>query len=65
VPGTRHAIFTRAIEKVWLARSRSYARACGADAGRLLEHMTTIDAAKDMDQIRGALGQGRPPRTAR
>jgi len=49
--------FTRAIEKVWLARSRSYARACGADAGRLLDHMTTIDAAKDVDQIRRALGQ--------
>ena len=49
--------FTRAIEKEWLARSRSYAQACGADAGRLLEHMTTIDAAKDMDQIRKALGR--------
>ena len=44
------------VEKTWLARSKSYATACGKDGGDLLNHLTTIDAAKDMDTIRKALG---------
>jgi pimeloyl-ACP methyl ester carboxylesterase len=48
--------FTRAIERTWLARSKGYADACGADGGALLDHVTTIDSARDMDSIRQALG---------
>jgi pimeloyl-ACP methyl ester carboxylesterase len=47
---------TAALERTWLARAKSYATACGGNNGALLEHMTTIDAAKDMDSIRAALG---------
>jgi pimeloyl-ACP methyl ester carboxylesterase len=46
-----------AIVHTWLHRSKAYATACGKKNGRLLAHMTTIDAARDMDSIRAALGQ--------
>jgi pimeloyl-ACP methyl ester carboxylesterase len=39
----------------WLARSQAYANACSAN-GPILAHMTTADAARDMDSIRAALG---------
>ena len=48
---------TPALERTWLARSKSYATACGADNLALLRHMTTIEVAKDMDRIRQALGR--------
>jgi pimeloyl-ACP methyl ester carboxylesterase len=44
----------------WLAKSKSYARACASAnplQEALLRHMTTRDAALDMDSIREALGQ--------
>jgi pimeloyl-ACP methyl ester carboxylesterase len=45
------------LEKTWLDRSKAYADACRTnDAIGLLDHMTTVDAAKDMDRIRAALG---------
>ncbi|HEX5951388.1 MAG TPA: alpha/beta fold hydrolase [Actinomycetota bacterium] len=44
------------LETKWLARSERYADACAANAPELLPHMTTIDAARDMDSIRQALG---------
>ncbi|HEX8972616.1 alpha/beta hydrolase [Oryzihumus sp.] len=40
----------------WLARAAAYATACGRAGGALLEHLTTVDSAKDMDSIRAALG---------
>jgi pimeloyl-ACP methyl ester carboxylesterase len=46
-----------ALVQTWLQRSRGYAQACGAKHGALLQHMTTIDTARDMDSIRAALGQ--------
>jgi pimeloyl-ACP methyl ester carboxylesterase len=39
----------------WLARSKGYAGACKAN-GPILDHMTTIENAKDIDSIRAALG---------
>jgi pimeloyl-ACP methyl ester carboxylesterase len=45
-----------ATERIWLDRSKSYATACGTNGGRLLENLTTIDSAKDLDAIRAALG---------
>ncbi|WP_338090872.1 alpha/beta hydrolase [Planosporangium thailandense] len=44
------------LEKTWLDRSKAYAEACGKNGGDLLNHLTTIDSAKDMDRIRAALG---------
>ena len=49
---------TAALVRTWLKRSKAYATACGKKNGRLLSHMTTIDAALDMDSIRAALGDG-------
>ncbi|MCW2642294.1 MAG: peptidase [Dactylosporangium sp.] len=50
--------WNKSLEKTWLDRSKSYADACHKnDAIGLLDHMTTVDAAKDMDRIRAALGQ--------
>lgn len=48
---------TRALENIWLARSKSYADACGANGGDLLSHLKTTDVAKDMEDIRHALHQ--------
>ncbi len=50
---------THALVKRWRGRSQKYANACQAKAAALLPHMTTIDAAKDMDRIRQALGVAR------
>ena len=47
---------TPELETTWLGRSERYADACAVDAPDLLPHMSTIDAAKDMDSIRQALG---------
>lgn len=48
---------TPQLERTWLRRSKAYADACLANGGRkLLNHMTTIEAVKDMDSIRKALG---------
>ena len=48
---------TPGLEQTWLQRSKDYADACLANGGqKLLDHMTTVEAAKDMDSIRKALG---------
>ena len=51
---------TGAILRYWKARSAKYATTCethSAAQAALLDNMTTVDAAKDMDSIRQALGQ--------
>jgi len=45
--------------QVWQERSAGYARACGRAGGRLLDNMRTTDAARDVDEIRKALGATR------
>jgi pimeloyl-ACP methyl ester carboxylesterase len=40
----------------WQARAERYAAACAAKGGALLSHLTTEDAARDLDTIRKALG---------
>ncbi|SDZ29458.1 TAP-like protein [Amycolatopsis xylanica] len=47
---------TRELEKTWLARSKGYAEACKKN-GPLLEHIKTVDVAKDVDNLRKALGE--------
>jgi pimeloyl-ACP methyl ester carboxylesterase len=52
--------FTHQLLTTWLSRSQGYANDCAsqsADQTALLQHMTTVDSAKDMDSIRQALGQ--------
>jgi pimeloyl-ACP methyl ester carboxylesterase len=41
------------------ASAREFANACKANAGPLLGHVSTVDAAKDMDILRAALGDDR------
>ena len=51
---------TKATLAYWKARSAKYAAACQAQSpaqAALLKNMTTVDAARDMDSIRQALGQ--------
>jgi pimeloyl-ACP methyl ester carboxylesterase len=51
---------TRAILHYWLARSAGYAAACETHSpaqAALLDNMTTVDSARDMDSIRQALGK--------
>lgn len=45
------------IMRNWQARSEAYANACQADEAALLPHMKTTDSARDMDEIRKALGR--------
>jgi pimeloyl-ACP methyl ester carboxylesterase len=47
---------SKALLNYWLKRSKAYADACEAKYPALLQHMTTIDSAKDMNSIRVALG---------
>lgn len=44
-------------EKAFAAGSASFAADCGRTAGPLLAHVSTVDAAKDMDVLRSALGE--------
>ena len=43
------------LETTWLERAEGYANACGEDAEALLQHMSTVDAVRDMESIRVAL----------
>ncbi|WP_149184613.1 alpha/beta hydrolase [Streptomyces sp. TRM49041] len=46
-------------ERSRLARAASFARACADKHGRLLPHIDTVSAARDMDAVRDALGAER------
>ncbi|NEB15525.1 alpha/beta fold hydrolase [Streptomyces coelicoflavus] len=48
---------TPAAEREWKERARAYADSCGDKYGDVLEHLTTEDAARDLDRMRVALGQ--------
>lgn len=47
---------TKAEAKALKRASRQYGQACKAKSGRLLAHVSTKDAARDMDVLRAALG---------
>lgn len=44
-------------ERAWLARAEDYARVCAEKYPELIQHIKTIDVARDMDLIREALGE--------
>jgi pimeloyl-ACP methyl ester carboxylesterase len=50
---------SHAAEQMLIGRARAYAADCEHRYGWLLPYMTTVDAAKDMDSIRAALGQSK------
>ncbi|GAA0648933.1 alpha/beta hydrolase [Streptomyces thermocarboxydovorans] len=43
-------------EEALVEAFRKFAEGCGADAPRLLRHVSTVEAARDMDIVRAALG---------
>ena len=47
---------TTKIEKKWLSRAAAYAKACAKAGGPLLDHLKTVDNARDLESIRRALG---------
>ncbi|MDO0924917.1 alpha/beta hydrolase [Streptomyces sp. TG1A-8] len=50
---------TPALERADLERARAFAAACGRAYADVLPHVDTVDAARDMDAIRQALGARR------
>ncbi len=44
-------------EAAWLKKDALYTAQCAIKGRELLQHLTTVDSAKDMDSIRKALGQ--------
>ena len=48
---------TPAEEAAFADNAKGFAGACAATAGPLLGHVSTVDAAKDMDILRAALGE--------
>ncbi|HVT19990.1 MAG TPA: alpha/beta hydrolase [Mycobacteriales bacterium] len=59
--GPRHSYVatTKALQHYWLSRTRHYAASCARKYPKLINHMTTVDSAKDMESIRKALGVSR------
>jgi pimeloyl-ACP methyl ester carboxylesterase len=58
-PRPNYTPSTPALTQFWLNKSKAYAQACGSNGGALLDHVTTVDSAKDMESIRKAMGQSR------
>ncbi|GAA2909171.1 alpha/beta hydrolase [Streptosporangium fragile] len=58
-PRPDHVPDNRREENVLLSRARQYAEACGNRWSWVLPHMSTENAARDMDQIRAALGESK------
>ena len=50
---------TRAEEERWIAGHRAVSKACDQRGGPIIDHMSTANVARDMDQIRRALGEAR------
>ena len=48
---------TPAEEQAFADSSQAFADACKVNAGSLLPHVSTLDAAKDMDILRAAIGE--------
>ncbi len=48
---------TKKIENAWMDITHGYTDACDKNNGAILDHVTTIEVAKDMDSIRRALGE--------
>jgi pimeloyl-ACP methyl ester carboxylesterase len=47
---------TAAEERLWVDADRTFARACAGRGGPILDHMATADVARDLDQLRQAVG---------
>ena len=50
---------TREEERDWIAADRYLLRACDRRAGRIIDHMSTANVARDLDVLRAAVGDER------
>ncbi|HEY5847270.1 MAG TPA: alpha/beta hydrolase [Microlunatus sp.] len=48
---------SKKVERAWFKRTRAYTRDCDRENGRILEHLTTEDSARDMESLRRALDE--------
>ena len=46
-------------EAIWIASDRYLVQACDQRGGRIIDHMTTADVARDLDLLRQAVGDSR------
>ena len=46
-----------ALQRGWFAKTNAYTDACAKNNGPILDHLTTVDSARDMESIRQALGE--------
>ncbi|MGI3783960.1 MAG: alpha/beta hydrolase [Janthinobacterium lividum] len=53
----RYVPASPALSEAWFAKTNAYTDACAKKNGPILDHLTTVDSAKDMESIRKALGQ--------
>ena len=55
----RYVPTTPAASDAWLARNAAYTKACAKKNGPILDHLSTVDSAHDLESIRKALGAKR------
>lgn len=53
----RYVPASPALSDAWFAKTNDYTDACAAKNGPILDHLTTVDSAKDLESIRKALGE--------
>jgi len=53
----RYVPASPALSEAWFAKTNAYTDACAKKNGPILDHLTTVDSAKDMESIRKALGE--------
>ena len=53
----RYVPASPALSEAWFTRTNAYTEACAKKNGPILDHLTTVDSAKDMESIRKALGE--------
>ncbi|MGI3784995.1 MAG: alpha/beta hydrolase [Janthinobacterium lividum] len=53
----RYVPASPALSEAWFAKTNAYTDACAKKNGPILEHLTTVDSARDLESIRKALGQ--------
>jgi len=53
----RYVPASPALSDAWFAKTKAYTDACAKKNGPILDHLTTVDSARDLESIRKALGE--------
>ncbi len=53
----RYVPASPALSEAWFTKSNAYTDACAKKYGPILDHLTTVDSAHDLESIRTALGE--------